>query len=73
MVGWALDKDILVKGNKIYSPETCCFVPQEINNLFTKRKSCRGTLPIGVKYIKENKKFSASFSRNKKNYSSWVL
>lgn len=33
--GYHLDKDILVKGNKVYSPETCCFVPQEINNLFT--------------------------------------
>lgn len=32
--GWHLDKDIRVKGNKIYSPETCCFVPQEINALF---------------------------------------
>lgn len=34
MEGWHLDKDILVKENKIYSPETCCFVPQEINSLF---------------------------------------
>lgn len=29
--GWQMDKDILVKGNKIYSPKTCCFVPTEIN------------------------------------------
>lgn len=29
-----LEKDILVKGNKVYSPETCCFVPQEINGFF---------------------------------------
>ena len=34
--GWHLDKDILVKGNKVYSPETCCFVPQEVNILFDK-------------------------------------
>ena len=42
-----LDKDILVKGNKIYSPSTCIFVPQRINNLFEiKNKS--NSLPLGV-------------------------
>lgn len=45
---WNLDKDILARGNKIYSPETCCFVPQEINKLFTKRQNNRGEYPIGV-------------------------
>lgn len=45
---WHLDKDILVKGNKTYSPETCCLVPNNINALFTKRDICRGNLPIGV-------------------------
>lgn len=43
-----LDKDILVKNNKIYSQETCCFVPKRINILFIKRKRGRGDLPIGV-------------------------
>lgn len=46
--GNELDKDILVKGNKIYSPQTCCFVPQEINKLLIKRNRKRGTYPIGV-------------------------
>ena len=46
--GFQLDKDILQKGNKIYSPETCCFVPREINNLFTNRSLKRGDFPIGV-------------------------
>ena len=50
-----LDKDILVKGNKIYSPETCCFVPEKINTLFTKCDNSRGDCPIGVSYHKRDK------------------
>ena len=53
----ALDKDILHKGNKIYSPETCVFVPQSINSLFTKRNNKRGEYPIGVSKVKN--KFQA--------------
>ena len=43
-----LDKDILHKGNKVYSRETCIFVPERINILFTKRDNARGNDPIGV-------------------------
>ena len=43
-----LDKDVLFKGNKIYSPETCCFLPNNLNVMFTKRQIDRGELPIGV-------------------------
>ena len=43
-----LDKDILYKGNKVYSRNTCIFVPQRINKLFTKRDNSRGKDPIGV-------------------------
>lgn len=48
MKDWHLDKDILVKGNKIYSPETCCFIPQTINSIFKSSTSYRGEYPIGV-------------------------
>lgn len=48
MDGYHLDKDIIIKNNKIYSPSTCCFVPTEINTLFTNRKRLRGQYPIGV-------------------------
>lgn len=37
-----LDKDILVNGNKIYSPSTCIFVPQRINSLFVKSSYSKG-------------------------------
>lgn len=63
MEGWELDKDILIKGNKIYSPETCCFVPQEVNKLFITRKNCRGEYPIGVSYHKATKKYKATICK----------
>ena len=44
-----LDKDILCKGNKVYSRSTCIFVPQRINNLFVKSDNSRGKDPIGVR------------------------
>ena len=50
-----LDKDILVKGNKEYSPDKCIFVPKRINSLFTNRKNYRGKYPLGV--YKNNKKY----------------
>ena len=43
-----LDKDILYKHNKVYSPKTCIFVPQTINSLFVKRDNNRGESVIGT-------------------------
>lgn len=54
---WCIDKDILVKRNKIYNPEVCCLVPNSVNVLLTKRDSLRGDLPIGV--CKHKDKFKA--------------
>jgi hypothetical protein len=60
-----LDKDILIKGNKIYSPETCIFVPERINLLFTKCNKSRGEFPIGIS--RYNQKFQAHCSDGIKN------
>lgn len=56
---WTIDKDILCKGNKIYSPNTCCLIPEKINCLFTKRQNDRGEYPIGVYYYKRGENFRA--------------
>lgn len=55
-----LDKDILVKNNKIYSPETCLIVPQKINVMFMKKKNKYG-LPNGIK-PRANGKYEAKYS-----------
>lgn len=60
--GYHIDKDILVKGNKVYSSYYCCFVPVEINNLFIGNKSRRGSCPIGVFYDIKNNKFTATYA-----------
>ena len=63
---YQLDKDILLKNNKIYSPETCCFIPQEINLLLGKNKAKRGLYPIGVTLDKRRNKFQARYKFNGK-------
>lgn len=63
--GHQLDKDILIKGNKVYSSDTCCFVPRELNTLLTKSNATRGAYPIGVS--KRGKRFSARLSLNSKS------
>ena len=57
---WHLDKDLLVKGNKLYSEDTCVFVPHRINCLLTNSRAKRGSLPVGVCLRKRNNKFYSS-------------
>lgn len=66
---WCLDKDILLKGNKIYSPDTCCIIPQEINKLFSRRQNKRGKYPIGVTLNKRLNKYEVQIGiRGKRTY-----
>lgn len=58
-----LDKDILVKGNRLYSETTCTLVPRDINMLLIKRNKARGKYPIGVTYCKTSKKYKAQLSK----------
>jgi len=64
--GWQLDKDILQKGNKLYSKDNCCFVPLEVNMLLTKSDNSRGEFPVGVCFDKASGKFMAGLRINGK-------
>ena len=57
--GKCLDKDIVVPGSKLYSPETCAFVLQATNSFVTARDACRGDYPIGVSLYKRTGKYIA--------------
>ena len=60
-----LDKDLLIKGNKVYSESTCVFLPKEINSVLTKCTASRGKHLIGVYWSKTNKAFVARVAKNK--------
>ena len=63
--GWQLDKDLLVKGNKVYNENTCVFLPKEINSLLIKSTASRGKHLIGVYWHKKGKAFVAKVNKNK--------
>lgn len=65
--GFVLDKDVLIKGNKMYSENTCVFLPSEINTLFTLNNAKRGELPIGVQRTKRGKIVARISSKNGQN------
>ena len=62
---WHLDKDLLIKGNKVYSENTCVFLPKEINLLLIKSTASRGEHLIGVYWHKTKKAFIAKVNKNK--------
>ena len=63
--GWHLDKDLLVKGNKVYSEDSCVFLPSEINMVLVKHTPSRGKHPIGVSWYSKSKTFIAQVNKNK--------
>lgn len=57
--GWELDKDLLCRGNTLYSSETCVFLPKKINTALIRCERQRGDFPIGVQPNKTGKKYEA--------------
>lgn len=59
---YQLDKDVLLKGNKMYSPDTCCFIPPELNILLVSSGAARGLFPLGV-HQHQSKRFYATLQK----------
>ena len=57
-----LDKDLIEKGNKVYSSEKCCLLPKEVNALIITNILSRGELPIGVIWHKRDKQYRAQMT-----------
>jgi len=66
--GKQLDKDILIKGNRVYSPSACVFVSVEINNLLNDHKKRRGKFPVGVSIDKRRNSYQAKISMYGKRF-----
>lgn len=66
-MGYELDKDLLIPENKIYSPDACCFVPQELNLLLNNNSRARGEYPQGVSWDKTDRKYRAQITTNGKS------
>lgn len=66
--GWELDKDLLVRGNKVYSPDTCVFLPGRLNQLQQVKKNSHYNFLPGVNFDKEKNKFKAEVNFNGKRY-----
>lgn len=57
--GNQLDKDLILKGNKVYGPDTCLFVSKQVNTFMTERGNARGDYPLGVCLEPDTGKYKA--------------
>ena len=66
-LGYHLDKDLMVEGNKVYSAKTCCLIPQELNNLLLIKIKNTSGLPLGVYKKRGDNKYTSSLSCSNTN------
>lgn len=67
--GWVLDKDLLTTSGKgVYGPETCVFLPDEVNKALNTKSRCRGMYPLGVSRIGKSEMLSVQYDCKNPDY-----
>ena len=61
---WDIEKDIKIKHNKLYSPDTCFLTPHNVNALFLRKEGQRGLYPIGVRKSSKSNNFEVLCRNN---------
>lgn len=69
--GLRLDKDVLIRGNRIYSPDTCVYIPNSLNQLLKQPKKSDSDICMGVRYLhgyKDSKDKFEAYSKYEQKY-----
>lgn len=59
-LSYDLDKDLLIPNNKVYSPESCVLVPQELNKILINCGKAKDGSLRGVSFHKRDKRYQSS-------------
>lgn len=60
--GFELDKDLLIDGNKLYSEDTCVFIPSCLNAFLSSKQSTNTSGYTGVSWHKRDRKWSVQIN-----------
>lgn len=65
--GLELDKDLLIKGNKVYSEDTCVFLTPRLNKIMLNNSKGRGTTPLGSSFEADTQSYRVRYSAEGKD------
>lgn len=59
---FAIDKDLLIHGNRVYSESVCVLIPKQLNSFLTASTASRGAWPQGVTFHRQHQRFCAQIN-----------
>jgi len=67
-----LDKDLLRRDNRLYSPDFCCFLTHRVNTFLKDNGNTRGDQPLWVTYKSHKGLYAANVSDPLQRYSNYI-